>query len=74
MGELRVLGQMGDTRLTWDPANTIEVETAKKAFEDYRAKRFAAFRTTKRGTKGEQITFFDPQAEEVLLVPPIAGG
>ena len=74
MGTLRILGQKGDSRVSWDPANTREVEEARRTFDGYRAKGFAAFRTTRQGTKGEQITVFDVRAEEVLFVPPIAGG
>ena len=74
MGELRIMGRKGDTKVSWDPGNQVEVGEAEKSFVAYRAKGFAAFRTTKGGNKGKQITVFDPNAEEILFVPPIAGG
>ena len=74
MGLLRVLCSKGDTKVTWDSTKAIEVEEAKKAFERYLDKGFNAFRIAKRGQRGEMTTKFDAQAEEILFVPPIAGG
>ena len=74
MGEMRVMGRQGDTRVTWDSEQAQEVEAAEATFKSYLAKGFAAFRVTKRDRKGSQIEGFDPLAEEILLVPPMAGG
>jgi len=73
-GELRILGIKGDTKVTWDSEVATEVEQAKKSFKSYLDKGFAAFRVTKKGGKGTQITDFDSIAEEILFVPPLRGG
>jgi hypothetical protein len=33
-----------------------------------------AFRVGEGGRKGEQIRAFDPEAEKLILAPPMAGG
>ena len=69
-----MLCSKGDTKITWDSTQALEVAEAKKAFKQYRDKGFAAFRIAKRGQKGEPIEAFDADAEEILFVPPVAGG
>ena len=74
MGELRVMGRKGDTKLSWDTENPAEVEVARKAFEEFYQKGFAAFLVKTKGGKGMQIEKFDPEADRILFIPPIAGG
>jgi hypothetical protein len=75
VGELRVMGQKGDTRIIWNPRDPDEVAAAKRQFDDLVGeKRFLAFNVTPGGGKGAQITEFDPQAEKLLITPPMAGG
>jgi hypothetical protein len=74
MGTMRVVCQKGDSRIAWNPENKDEVDAARKAFEEYRRKEFAAFRVSPSGKKDGQISAFDPLAEEIIFVPPIAGG
>lgn len=74
MGEMRVMGRKGDTKISWNPDNRTEVDEARKAFNAYKDKGFAAFKVSKRGAKGEQVRDFCPDAEEILFVPPIQGG
>jgi hypothetical protein len=64
----------GDVKTIWDSDNEAEVAAARKQFDDLRGRGFAAFRVTKKGEKGERITTFDPDAESLILVPPIRGG
>lgn len=74
IGEMRVMGRKGDTRIIWDPDNEHEVAQARKTFDDLRKKRFVAFKVGSGGKKGEQVTEFDPSAEKLILAPPMAGG
>ena len=74
MGTMRALNEKGDTNISWDSENPTEVETAKGVFAMYKEKGYAPFRIISRGRKGSQIKEFDPLAEEILFVPPIAGG
>lgn len=79
-GQMSVMGQHGtpgggDTKVMWDSDNADEVAAAKKTFDDLRAKGFLAFKVVgKAGDKGEQITKFDPEAERLIMTPPMRGG
>lgn len=73
MRELRILGGTGDTKMSWDRRNEIEVKAAKETFEKRIKEGWSAFKD-KFGTKGEKIKIFDPDAERIVLVPPISGG
>lgn len=72
--EMRIMGRKGDTRVTWNARDTDEVSNAKRTFDDLRAKRFLAFSVTETGGKGEQMDEFNPDAQKVIMVPPMAGG
>ncbi|MGH2620332.1 MAG: hypothetical protein ACRDHG_07150 [Anaerolineales bacterium] len=75
MGAMNVLGREGDWKLEWDPKNKLEVEQVRKTFEhNVRDKGFAAFRIDEKGKRREQIHSFEPEAERIVLVPPITGG
>lgn len=74
-GEMAVMGQDGDTKIIWDKTKPDEVENARESFNRLRSKKYIAFRVEgKNGDKGEQITEFDPNAERIILSPPLVGG
>jgi hypothetical protein len=68
----------GDVRLTWEPGNTEDIATARQAFNDLRGKGYLAYKVTpgRRGQEPqrEQIRRFDPEAEQIVLTPPLRGG
>jgi hypothetical protein len=64
----------GDVKYEWDPNNSVEVDQARQHFNTMLAQRYAAFSMTRKGEKDERIHAFDPEAERILFVPPIAGG
>ena len=74
-GEMCVLDRTGDTRLTWDANNTDEVASVRRTFDELKGKGYLAY-TVKPGdgAKGEVITAFDPNAQKVILAPPMRGG
>jgi hypothetical protein len=74
MGELRIMGKPGDTKVMWNPANSAEVSAARKTFDDLKSKGFKAFNVSKKGEPGKEISVFDSQAGKLILVPPMAGG
>jgi hypothetical protein len=75
VGTLRVLGQAGDTKVTWDPDDTDQVKTARQRFEDLvKGKKWRAWLMDKTGKKGEPITEFDPNMGAIVIAAPIAGG
>ncbi len=73
-GTLHVMNGTGDTRVIWSADNADEVAAARKTFDDLRKKGFLAFSVKRSGDKGEQITTFDPDAEKIILAPPMRGG
>lgn len=75
MGELCVMDpKLGDLKFTWDSENEDEVELAEKQFDEAKKKGFLAFKVKKDGSKGKQIEKWDPDAEKIIMIPPIAGG
>ncbi len=64
----------GDTKIIWDPANTDEVESARRSFEELRGKGFTAYRVTEDGKTDAVIRTFEPDAARVILKPAYAGG
>lgn len=74
MGLLVEPNQTGDTRITWDADNEVEVEVAKAAFDKLREKRYFAYKVKKAGGKGTVVHKFDPEAEKIIMALPMAGG
>jgi len=69
------MGAKGDTRVIWNPRDPDEVAAARAQFDTLvKEKRFLAFRVNTTGGKGEQIREFDPEAEKLIIAPPMAGG
>lgn len=73
-GEMRIMGREGDTKVIWNARDTDEVEAARQQFNTLRERNFLAFRVDDSGSKGEQITEFDPQVQKLIMAPPMAGG
>jgi hypothetical protein len=74
-GEIAVMSSKGDTKIIWDRKQADEVSNARRTFDDLMKKGYAAFSVKgKDGDKGEQIKAFDPDAERMIMVPPLAGG
>src|ERR671918_76381 len=73
---IAIIGQSGDTKVTWDPARPAEVEAARRQFDELTGgkHRYRAFRITDGDGRGEQMEQFDPNARRILLVPPMQGG
>lgn len=81
MAVMRVLSKLGDTAYEWDVARVREgdtealaaVQEAERIFAQQRAKGAVAFRVWP-GRAAERLDHFDPEAEQVVIVPRIAGG
>jgi len=74
MGQMRIMGRKGDTKTIWNPENKDEVKSARKTFDELRAKGFSAYRVDEEGDKGGRMDSFDPQAGKVIMVPRMGGG
>ena len=73
--EMRIMDVLaGDLKLQWSAGNVEEISAAKKAFEKGKKKGMLFYRQTRLGSKGEQITKFDPDAERIIGVPALRGG
>jgi hypothetical protein len=72
--ELAVLDHTGDTKLIWDRRNAVEVAAAKATFDALKAAGYLAYSVSKAGEKNEIIRAFDPEAESLVLSPPLVGG
>jgi hypothetical protein len=71
---IAVLDQSGDTRLVWDPENRDDVKTAKKMFDDLKAKGYVAYAVEQKEARGKVVTKFDPAAQKLIMTPPLRGG
>ncbi|HEX6819473.1 MAG TPA: hypothetical protein VF120_13940 [Ktedonobacterales bacterium] len=81
MGVLRVLSHHGDDRLTWDqravvagdPEAVAAVKEAERIFEEQRQRGATAVKVA-TDRPAERIGKFDPEAEQILMIPRVVGG
>ena len=81
MAKLRILSSRGDTVVEWDekkvelgdPDALAAVREAERIFDEQRARGATAFVVTP-DKPAKRIDTFDPQAEQVVMVPRVAGG
>jgi hypothetical protein len=81
MAKLRVLSSRGDTVVEWDqkkadlgdPDALAAVREAERIFEEQRARGATAF-VVAPDKPAERIDSFDPKADQVVIVPRVAGG
>jgi hypothetical protein len=73
-GVLEIMGPEGDTKLEWSRGNEVEVEAARASFNLHKKKGYIAYKMGPGGGKGEVITTFDPEAERIIMAPPVQGG
>ncbi len=81
MGILRVMTAGGDRSVRWDwrraeagdPEARAAVEEAERIFEGARALAATAFRVAP-GRPAERLDRFDPEAEQIVVVPQAVGG
>lgn len=64
----------GDVKKSWNRNNPDEVEDARRSFNALKAKGFSAFRVDAAGVQNGVMREFDPDAERIVLIPPVIGG
>jgi hypothetical protein len=77
MGEMKVMGREGDTKIIWDSDNDAECDNAEAQFDRLvNEEGFLAFEVTKTGRKdkNKQVRKFDPGMGKLILIPPAQGG
>jgi len=71
--EIKVFSATGDTTVAeWDVADESSVEVAKGVFDAARADGYAAVTLAAEGAA--RLDTFSPEANEIYLLKPIAGG
>lgn len=81
MGMLRLISKRGDDRLLWsveealagDAQAQAALQEAEQIFAKERAKGATAFRV-EPGQPIERVEQFDPQAQQIVMVPRVVGG
>jgi hypothetical protein len=81
MSILRILSHLGDEAHSWnavlaatgDPEAQAAVHEAERIFAAARARGATAFRVVP-GQPAERLETFEPEAEQIVIVPRISGG
>lgn len=81
MGKLRVMSSSGDRTVTWDrklaetgdPEAQAAVKEAERIFEEQRRRGATAFRTS-RDAPSRRLERFDPDLDQIVVVPRVVGG
>ncbi len=81
MAKLRVLSSRGDTVVEWDEKKAATgdadavaaVREAERIFEEQRARGATAF-VVEPDKPARKIDSFDREAEQIIVVPRVAGG
>ena len=74
---LSIMDISGHAELHWDVNDSESVEDAEEMFDDLIDKGYQAFETSYvagNPGKGRKLTSFDPTLQEIIMIPPVAGG
>lgn len=78
MGKLKVMDGNGHTEVEWDVNDPASVEKARTVFQHKILAGYHAYAVAPINGAGERkgamIKEFDPEAERVVIAPPMAGG
>jgi hypothetical protein len=82
MAKMRILSMHGDTVVEWDTEKATEgdadsvkaVREAERIFKEARARGATAFRVDAPDKPAERIDKFDRTADQIIVVPRVAGG
>ena len=73
-GELCIIDSTGDTKMIWNPNNDAETEAARATFTSLKKKGYIGYSVKPDGEKGTVLSDFDPNAEKIIMAPPMRGG
>jgi hypothetical protein len=81
MAVLRIMNSSGDRSVKWDrgkvqvgdPEAIAAIKEAERLFEEAKARGATGFKVAP-GKPAERIERFDPEAEQIIVVPQVAGG
>lgn len=69
-----IMDKSGDVKKIWDPSKPVEVDDARRSFEELTKKGYKAFCTNEKGDQGDQMKEFDPKAGRVIFISQMVGG
>lgn len=67
MGEIRVLNQHGDEKITWNPDDAEDVARAKAEFDRLKGDGYEFYEVVQ--TKGRKVTRFSKKAGTLIAAP-----
>jgi hypothetical protein len=81
MAKMRILSARGDTSVEWnqrgaeagDAEAVAAIREAERIFEEHRQRGATAFKV-EPGKAAVRLDQFDPMAEQIVVVPRVAGG
>lgn len=65
-----ILNSGGDSKMEWDPSYEAEIAQARTEFEALKTKGYVAFSPQAKA----RLDSFQPEQEEILMVPRLVGG
>ena len=72
---MRIADRSGDTTVTWDVDNEVQVKNAQEQFEALVQQGYQAFAFKDgSGQHGEVATTFDPTVKRYAMMPQFVGG
>ena len=73
-GVMAVMNESGDLKTCWDRTKPEEIDAARAQFDSLKQKGYMAYKVNAKGYRGEVISAFDPEAQNIILAPPMQGG
>ena len=74
VGEISVMGILGDIKITWKKGDVASETQAQKEFDDLIKKGYMAYLPGRGGKPGVQIRTFDPTASSIVMRQQMKGG
>jgi hypothetical protein len=74
MGTLRILSASGDLPVTWDINAKDAIAEAQRIFEETTARGASAFSIAPVTKETRRMQEFDPDTENIVIVPRMIGG
>ena len=73
--ELRVLDpKAGDILTTWEPKDKESTSVARTNFDQARKQGLVPYKISRRTGNTELLHNFDPEADTIVMAPPVTGG
>ena len=71
---LKVTNRTGDTQTQWRVGDDLSTAEANRVFDEMVQAGFLAYTVPDDGSAGDVLRTFDPQADTIVITPPLVGG